>query len=66
MKKVEELKLYAPEPKRPELDAALCMSVAEGQGCHPQLPGKGGEIYLAVFSIFSKSSSKVLVMVNGS
>jgi hypothetical protein len=32
MKKAEELKLYAPEPKRPELDAALCMSVAEGQG----------------------------------
>lgn len=20
-----------------------------GQGCHPQLPGKGGEIYLAAF-----------------
>ena len=32
MKKAEELKLYAPEPKRPELDAALSMSVAEGQG----------------------------------
>lgn len=34
MKKAEELKLYAPEPKRPELDAALSMSVAEGhQAC---------------------------------
>lgn len=27
MKKAEELKLYAPEPKRPELDAALCTSL---------------------------------------
>ena len=24
MKKAEELKLYAPEPKRPELDAIAC------------------------------------------
>lgn len=30
MKKAEELKLYAPEPKRPELDAALCI---------PNMPG---------------------------
>ena len=40
MKKVEELKLYAPEPKRPELDAALCMSVAEGQGMGRYIKGK--------------------------
>ena len=40
MKKVEELKLYAPEPKRPELDAALCMSVAEGQGVGRYIKGK--------------------------
>ena len=31
MKKAEELKLYTPEPERPELDAGLCMSVAEAQ-----------------------------------
>lgn len=41
MKKAEELKLYAPEPKRPELDAALCMSVAEGQGVGRYIKGKG-------------------------
>lgn len=40
MKKAEELKLYAPEPKRPELDAALCMSVAEGQGMGRYIEGK--------------------------
>lgn len=40
MKKAEELKLYAPEPKRPELDAALCMSVAEGQGVGRYIKGK--------------------------
>lgn len=40
MKKAEELKLYAPEPKRPELDAALCMSVAEGQGMGRYIKGK--------------------------
>ena len=40
MKKAEELKLYAPEPKRPELDAALSMSVAEGQGVGRYIKGK--------------------------
>ena len=40
MKKAEELKLYAPEPKRPELDAVLCMSVAEGQGVGRYIKGK--------------------------
>lgn len=38
--KAEELKLYAPEPKRPELDAALSMSVAEGQGVGRYIKGK--------------------------
>ena len=41
MKKAEELKLYAPEPKRPELDAALCMSVAESCGSFSGITGRG-------------------------
>lgn len=40
MKKAEELKLYTPEPERPELDAGLCMSVAEGQGAGRYIKGK--------------------------
>lgn len=40
MKKAEELKLYTPEPKRPELDAGLCMSVVEGQGTGRYIKGK--------------------------
>ena len=40
MKKAEELKLYARVAKRPELDAALSMSVAEGQGVGRYIKGK--------------------------
>ena len=40
MKKAEELKLYTPEPMRPNLDARLCVSVAEGEGRGRYIKGK--------------------------
>lgn len=58
MKKAEELKLYAPEPKRPELDAALCMSVAEGQGVGRYIKGK--VLTVAVWRKHSESRRRSL------
>lgn len=40
MKKADELMLYTPEPKRPPLDARLCISVAEGLGQGRYIKGK--------------------------
>ena len=40
MKKADELLLYTPEPKRPPLDARLCISVAEGLGQGRYVKGK--------------------------
>ena len=57
MKKAEELKLYAPEPKRPELDAALCMSVAEGQGMGRYIEGK--VLTVAVWDKKGKAAGRV-------
>lgn len=57
MKKAEELKLYAPEPKRPELDAALSMSVAEGQGVGRYIKGK--VLTVAVWDKKGKAAGRV-------
>lgn len=57
MKKAEELKLYAPEPKRPELDAALCMSVAEGHGVGRYIKGK--VLTVAVWDKKGKAAGRV-------
>lgn len=40
MKKAEELVLYTPKPVRPNLDARLCVSVAEGKGQGRYIKGK--------------------------
>ena len=40
MKKTEELRLYTPQPVRPNLDARLCMSVADGEGKGRYIKGK--------------------------
>ena len=40
MKKAEELVLYTPKPVRPNLDARLCVSVAEGEGQGRYIKGK--------------------------
>lgn len=40
MKKAEELVLYTPKPVRPNLDARLCVSVAEGKGRGRYIKGK--------------------------
>lgn len=40
MKKAEELVLYTPKPVRPNLDACLCVSVAEGKGQGRYIKGK--------------------------
>lgn len=56
MKKAEELELYAPKPVRPELDANICVSVAESTAEGRYIKGK-----VLTVSVWDKRKTPLVV-----